>query len=112
MPRVDRAVEEKTRLSTSQATFRFTRFSSAYRSRLLSGIQDVQKFLVQEGGGVKLRTADRGLARYVISRHLDRRGATLSLVKHGLLGCQHLVPQLRGRLATAWENLRVWEEKR
>ena len=29
-----------------------------------------------------------------------------------MLGCQHLVPSLRGRLATAWENLRVWEERR
>lgn len=74
---------------------------------------------MQEGGGITLkallthpRVADRILARYVTSRHLDNRGTTLSLVKHGLLGCQHLAPQLRGKLSTAWENMRVWEEKR
>lgn len=106
-------------LAPSQAFFRFTRFSKAYRSRLLGGLQDVQHFCRQECGGLQLRTllthprvADRVLARYVINRHSDNRKYTLSLVKHGLLGCQHLMPTLRGKLSTAWENLRVWEEKR
>lgn len=36
----------------------------------------------------------------------------LSLVKHALLGFQHVFPQLRGKLATCWENLKVWEEQR
>lgn len=112
-------MEERARFSATQAAYRFSRFSKPYRSRLLIGIQDVQKFCVQEVGGLSLRAllthpklADRTLSKYVVHRHLDNRGATLSLVKHGLLGCQHLVPQLKGKLATAWENLRVWEEKR
>ena len=36
----------------------------------------------------------------------------LSLVKHALLGFQHVFPQLRCKLATCWENLKVWEEQR
>eukprot|EP00438_Fugacium_kawagutii_P016097 Skav225960 [mRNA] locus=scaffold6030:92380:95743:- [translate_table: standard] len=112
-------LEHKVRFSAREALFRFSRFSKAYRCRLLSGIQDVQNFCLHECGGLQLKTllthphvADRALAKYVVSRNLDDRKATLSIVKHGLLGCQHLMPTLRGRLATAWENLRVWEEKR
>lgn len=115
MPRRETGADDHAQFSASQAIYRFSRFSKQYRARLLGGIQDVQRFCLHEGGGVRLkalltnpRLADRLLAQYVIHRHLDNRGATLSLVKHGLL----LVPQLRGRLATAWENLRVWEEKR
>lgn len=118
MPRRTRT-EDRFRFSASQAAFRFSRFPKAYRSRLLSGIQDLQRYCFQEGGGIKLknlltspRLTDRTLARYVVSRHLDNRGSTLSLVKHAVLGCQHLVPQLRGKLVTTWENVRVWEEKR
>lgn len=105
--------------SSSQALYRFSRFSKAYRGRLLVGIRDVQQYCLHECGGLQLKmmlthpnAADRILARYVISRHMDNRKSTLSLVKHALLGCQHLVPVLRGRLTTAWENLRVWEERR
>lgn len=116
-PRHD--VDKSVRFSASQALYRFGRFSRAYRSRLLTGIQDVQLFCLHECGGMRLKTllteprlADRALARYVVSRHLDSRSSTLQLVKHGLLGCQHPVPSLRGQLATGWENLRVWVEKR
>ena len=45
-------------------------------------------------------------------RHADKRGHLLSLVKHAILGCQHVFPQLRGSLSTTWGNLKVWEEER
>lgn len=45
-------------------------------------------------------------------RHADKRGHLLSLVKHAILGCQHVFPQLRGSLSTTWANLKVWEEER
>ena len=79
----------------------------------------MQLFCVHEVGGLSLRRllkhphlADRVLAKYVVNRHLDNRGSTLSTVKHDLLGCQHLSPNIKGHLKTAWENLQVWEEKR
>lgn len=111
--------DKRIHFSASQAAYRFSRFSRAYKTRLLSGAQDLQKFCLVDAGGIKLKTllsqpriADRVLAQYVINRHLENKGGTLSLVKHAVLACQHLMPQLRGRLATAWENVRVWEEQR
>ena len=103
----------------SQALFRFSRFSSAYRSRLLDGLQDVNDFLISEFGislrvliQSKPRVVDQCLGRYVMHMHSQAGISGLSRVKHGLLGCQHLFPRLRNRITTAWENLRVWEEQR
>ena len=58
------------------------------------------------------KLADRVLGQYVMDQHKQDSGAALSRVKHALLGCQHLIPQLRGKLCTAWENIRVWQEQR
>lgn len=103
----------------SQALFRFSRFSSAYRTRLLNGLQDVNDFLIAEMGVTlrglihsKPRVVDRCLGRYVMHMYTHVGTSALSRVKHGLLGCQHLFPRLRNRITTAWENLRVWEEQR
>lgn len=103
----------------SQAAFRFTRFSPAYRSRLIDGLQDLQTFCGEKLDlslsavlRSKPRVVDKILGTYVISRHESSSGSSLSKIKHALLGCQHLVPRLRGHISTAWENLRVWEEKR
>ena len=107
--------------SREQAAFRFSRFSSAYRSRLLSGILDVQRF-VKETTGLQLHRilSNPSLANevlgaymtYVTSRHETHSVKSLSMVKRGLLGCQHLVPTIKGHLMTPWENLRVWEERK
>ncbi len=101
-----------------QAVFRFSRFSSAYRSRLLAGLLDVQSFL-REATGLSLQRvlsdpnlANEVLGCYVMSRHETHPAKSLSTVKHGLLGCQHLRPTIKGRLLTPWENLRVWEERK
>lgn len=56
--------------------------------------------------------ADEVLAQYVMRRHSSSEGQKLYLVKHALLCCQHIQPRLKGQITTAWENLRVWEEKR
>lgn len=104
--------------SASQVHFRFSRFSAPYRSRLLQGLCDLQDYCKQElGQDLRVlirqrRVIDRLLGAYVMDRHASSDGKQLSLVKHALLGCQHLNPWLRGRLAISWENLRVWEEQK
>ena len=101
----------------SQALFRFSRFSAPYRSRLLQGLCDLQDYCKQElGQSLRVlirqhRVIDRFLGAYVMDRHASSSGKHLLLVKHALLGCQHLNPRLRGKLAISWENLRVWEEQ-
>ena len=104
--------------TASQVHFRFSRFSAPYRSRLLQGLCDLQDYCKQElGQDLRVlirqrRVIDRLLGAYVMDRHASSDGKQLSLVKHALLGCQHLNPRLRGRLAISWENLRVWEEQK
>lgn len=103
---------------SSPVLFRFSRFSKAYRSRLLLGLKDLQSFCRHEVGRslayviTKAEIADRVLGSYVMQRHRNTSGKSLSLVKHALLGCQHVRPDLKGRLSTSWENLRVWEEQK
>ena len=102
----------------SQALFRFSRFSRAYRARLLSGLQDAQSYFRQVLGRDLLRAMksakdlDQLLGKYVIHRHNESPRKKLSVVKHALLGIQHVQPSLRGSLNTTWQNLRVWEEQR
>lgn len=104
--------------TATQVHFRFSRFSAPYRSRLLQGLCDLQDYCKQElGQDLRVlirqrRVIDRLLGAYVMDRHASSDGKQLSLVKHALLGCQHLNPRLRGRLAISWENLRVWEEQK
>lgn len=102
----------------AQAYYRLSRFSTAYRGRLLAGLQDVHAFC-RESMCLPLKTvlkrhqvADKVLGQYVIERHRSTKGKALSQIKHALLGCQHLVPQLRGKLMTAWQNVKVWEEEK
>lgn len=102
----------------SQALFRLSRFSPEYRSRLIRGLTDVQDFC-QKDFGVQLsqvlrqpKLADKVFGRYVIKRHGEASKSGLSLVKHALLGVQHVMPGLRRRLVTAWENMRAWEEQK
>ena len=98
--------------------FRLSRFSTAYRNRLIDGLRDVCNYLKWNSLG-KLshivrnpQTTDHCLAAYVIDRHGEKHKKQLTLVKHGLLCCQHVYPRLRGQLQTAWGNLKTWEEER
>ena len=98
--------------------FRLSRFSDAYRNRLLSGMVDLQQYC-EKSWNVKLelalrndKVADKILSQYVLTRHAELGQKGLSLVKHALLGCQHVRPSLRHRLAVTWANLKAWEEER
>lgn len=103
---------------STAAAFRLSRFSRPYRQRLLSGLRDLESFCSTIVGTSlnfllsHLMRADEILAQYVIHKHQTSEGHKLYLVKHALLCCQHIQPRLRGRINTAWENLRVWEEQR
>ena len=102
----------------SATVFRLSRFSEAYRTRLLKGLDDLQHFC-QIRRGVRLlhvlkspARADTLLSEYVLDRHEKLGMSGLSMVKHALLCCQHIAPNLKSKLAAAWANVKVWEEKR
>ena len=98
--------------------FRLSRFSEAYRCRLVEGLKDLVKFCLKHGHQdlhslVKHPSqADKIFADYVINRHSNKEFRHLSLTKHALLCVQHVYPILRGKLQTAWGNMKVWEEER
>ena len=48
----------------------------------------------------------------MIDRHSNKEFRRLSLTKRALLCAQHVYPILRGKLQTAWGNMKVWEEER
>lgn len=85
---------------SSPVLFRFSRFSKAYRARLLLGLKDLQSFCRHEVGRSlshvigNADVADRVLGNYVMQRHNNTSGKSLSLVKHALLGCQHVRPSV------------------
>eukprot|EP00438_Fugacium_kawagutii_P011383 Skav218990 [mRNA] locus=scaffold169:151238:155473:+ [translate_table: standard] len=103
---------------SASAAFRLSRFSKQYRHRLFRGLRDLEEYLSQRrDGSLSSLLSDTGraeehLAQYVLCRHEQTEGASLLIVKHALLCCQHVQPRLKGRIQTAWENLRVWEEQR
>ena len=104
-------------ISTSVA-FRLSRFSKPYRQRLLAGLRDLEDYCstVAKCSLVFLLShvlrADELLSQYVLHKHGTTENRKLYVVKHALLCCQHIQPRLKGRVNTAWENLRVWEEQR
>ncbi len=98
--------------------FRLSRFSEAYRARLLRGLDDLQHYCHAKGK-IRLlsvlkspKQADSLLSAYVLERHEKLGMSGLSMVKHALLCCQHMMPHLKSKLAAAWANVKVWEEKR
>eukprot|EP00438_Fugacium_kawagutii_P011070 Skav217204 [mRNA] locus=scaffold3544:98164:102639:+ [translate_table: standard] len=103
---------------SASAAFRLSRFSKQYRRRLFRGLRDLEEYLSQRRDcSLSSLLSDTGraeehLAQYVLCRHEQTEGASLLIVKHALLCCQHVQPRLKGRIQTAWENLRVWEEQR
>ena len=100
------------------AFFRLSRFSEAYRSRLLAGVKDLEEYCMHESGQslgslfTEGSQIDRTLGDYVLMKHSDKRRSQLGLVKHALLGTQHLFPGLRGKIPTAWAHVRTWEEEK
>ena len=102
----------------SAVAFRLSRFSPAYRQRLLDGLKDLHEYTLRVHGCTleavsrKPVFADVVLGEYVICRFNEKKNGSLSLVKHALLGCQHTFPTLKGKIATCWANLKTWEEQR
>ena len=108
----------KAKTMRKAACFRLSRFSEAYRSRLLTGVKDLDEYCMQEMGH-SLESfitdgchVDRTLGDYVLVRHSDKKRSQLGLVKHALLGAQHLFPGLKGKIPTAWAHVRTWEEEK
>lgn len=105
-------------IDASSAAFRISRFSKPYRQRLLAGFRDLHdytwSYLKKPLGSVisNAACADEVLSQYVMHRHANMDGKRLYVVKHALLCCQHVQPKIRGKIATAWDTLRVWEEQR
>ena len=106
------------RIDASSAAFRLSRFSKPYRQRLLAGFRDLHDFtwshLRRPLGAVisDAACADEVLSQYVMHSHANMDGRRLYIVKHALLCCQHVQPKIKGKISTAWDTLRVWEEQR
>ena len=104
------------RRRASAVAFRLSRFSPAYRQRLLDGLKDLHEYTLGVHGCTldavckKPAFADLVLGEYVICRFNEKKSGSLSRVKYALLGCQHLFPTLRSKIATCWANLKTWKK--
>ena len=83
------------------AFFRLSRFSEAYRSRLLAGVKDLDEYCMHENGlslGSLITDRsqiDRTLGDYVLVRHSEKKRKQLGLVKQ----CS-----LRGATFVSWSE--------
>eukprot|EP00435_Cladocopium_sp_Y103_P023661 s147_g5.t1 len=96
---------------------RLSKYSPAYRSRLIEGGNHLCKFLSKEALTLKtlLRskpaTVDVNLEQYVADAHQQKTdGKMLRTVKHAVLFIQVLRPDLKHNLKRSWETLKSWEE--
>ena len=96
---------------------RLSKYSQAYRSRLLQGGGFLTKFLQKEGTSLRHLLQDKPskidtvLERFVSHSHqTDSHGNTLRLSKHAVLLLQVLRPELKHQLRSSWATLRAWEE--
>lgn len=107
------APKHRAQHSSRQVAYRFSRFSPAYRARLLRGLCDLQHFC-RRFACASLRQllkhpklADHEFSKYVMMKYEDGKNSTRSTVKHALLGCQHLAPQLKGTCSCLGEHASV-----
>ena len=97
-------LHETTNPKQKAALFRLSRFSQAYRIRLLTGVKDLDAYCKQETGNSLERwcksvdRVDGILGEYVMAKHADRKKNPLALVKHAILGAQHLFPVIKGKI--------------
>ena len=98
---------------------RLSKYSLAYRQRLLAGGVSLNSFLRGKFGNwptllkEKTNIIDLTLEAYASYMHehrAQRRGA-LQTAKHGVLLMQVLRPQLRHKLPQTWSTLKAWEEQ-
>lgn len=96
---------------------RLSKYSQAYKGRLVAGGKHLRKFLQSEDSSFdhllrrKPEQIDRVLETFVGKCHQEnRKGSNLRLVKHALLFVQINRPDLRHRLRSSWDTVKAWEE--
>ena len=98
---------------------RLSRYSLAYRKRLVNSSQLLWKFLEKKGlprsviATGKSKTIDTLLDEFVASLHDSKTfvKGRLQIAKHAVLFCQVCRPRLRRRLQQTWSTLKAWEEQ-
>ena len=101
------------------AKLRLSRYSKAYRQRLIEGATSLGHFCEKrevsfghllKGSGQKV---DQLLEDFVHSLYDQRatRKKSLAIAKHGVLYIQVLKPQLRHQLKSTWATIKAWEEQ-
>ena len=98
---------------------RFSRYSVAYRKRLLSGGQLVGEFLKNNQLTWKFiltgkpKDVDVCLDSCISQYHVDhaQKPGCLHRAKHAVLFCQVSRPQLKHQLKQVWATLKAWEEQ-
>lgn len=96
-----------------------SRYSLAYRKRLVNSSQLLWKFLEKKGlprsviATGKSKTIDTLLDEFVASLHDSKTfvKGRLQIAKHAVLFCQVCRPRLRRRLKQTWSTLKAWEEQ-
>ena len=97
---------------------RLSKYSVAYRNRLIEGGLAVQRFLQSQGLSgknlleCKASQLDVILEQFVSNCHTNRtrKKRDLQIAKHGVLFFQVLRPRLKQRLKQTWATLKAWEE--
>ena len=101
------------------AKLRLTKYSPAYRQRLLDSGTAFCRFLLERGISTKLvasgskQLLDETLEHFVNELHdaKTRSKGALQLAKHAILFVQVLRPRLRCQLKASWASIKAWEEQ-
>ena len=96
---------------------RLTKYSKAYRRRLLVGGELLQRFLQKHGLSwskfIKQRSSaiDECLEQFVTTCHNENEsGVNMRGTKHAVLLIQVMRPDLKHKLKRSWDTIRAWEE--
>ena len=95
---------------------KWSKYSSAYKGRLLEGARALGRFLAEQQLGwdsvfnKKTKEADRCLEMFVQEQHLTKSKGALRIAKHAVLYVQVVKPRLKKSLQATWQALRNWEE--
>lgn len=107
-----------TLVPTSGHKLRWSKYSSAYRARLLEGAKVLKAFLEDHGEPWSLVSTgsslavDDALENFVRHMHESKQRSALRLAKHAVLFVQIVRPRLKRTLKSSWNSLRCWEEER
>lgn len=104
-------------LVEAENRLRWSKYSPAYRHRLLEGATSLRDHLAANGWDWReLRTAkahlvDQLLVDFVRQQHTRNKKHSLRVSKHAVLFMQAWRPRLRKTLHCTWQTLRAWEEQ-